>query len=125
MCNPPFYASQDELLSLAKAKSRPPFSACTGSASEMITPGGEIAFANRLLFESLQLKQRVRWYTIMFGKLSSISAFVPALRERGVTNWAVTEFQQGGKTKRWGVAWSFRGRRPPSVRMPLDERQRS
>ena len=26
MCNPPFYSSQDELLSLAAQKSRPPFS---------------------------------------------------------------------------------------------------
>ena len=26
MCNPPFYASSDELLALAKAKQRPPFS---------------------------------------------------------------------------------------------------
>jgi tRNA1(Val) A37 N6-methylase TrmN6 len=28
MCNPPFYESEDELISSADAKSRPPFSVC-------------------------------------------------------------------------------------------------
>ena len=35
------------------------------------------------------------------------------LKEVGVTNWAVVEFVQGRKTRRWGVAWSWGGRRPP------------
>ena len=79
----------------------------------MITPGGELAFAVRLLNESVRLRTRVQWYTTMFGKLSSVIAFLPQMKDAGVHNWAVTEFMRGGpgKTRRWGVGWSWAGRR--------------
>lgn len=112
MCNPPFYSSQAEMLTLAAAKLRPPFTACTGSANEMVTPGGEVVFVSRMIDESLLLQERVQWYTSMLGKFSSLPALVERLRERGVRNYAVTEFAQGTRTRRWGVAWSFGGWRP-------------
>lgn len=37
---------------------------------------------------------------------------VEELRSRGIGNWAVREFVQGQRTRRWGVGWSFSGRRP-------------
>ncbi|EED15582.1 DUF890 domain protein [Talaromyces stipitatus ATCC 10500] len=114
MCNPPFYESEDELLSSAEAKSRPPFSACTGAAVEMITPGGEVAFIESLLTQSLTLKTQVLWYTSMFGKLSSVSIIVQKLLDNGISNWAVTEFVQGKGTRRWAVGWSFSDWRPRS-----------
>jgi 23S rRNA (adenine1618-N6)-methyltransferase len=112
MANPPFYSNTAELLTSASLKSRPPFTACTGSASEMVTPGGETAFVTRLISESLVLRSRIRWYTAMLGKLSSVSSLVATLREHRVDNYAVTEFIQGTKTRRWGLAWSFGDRRP-------------
>ncbi|PCG88192.1 Hypothetical protein PENO1_111570 [Penicillium occitanis (nom. inval.)] len=114
MCNPPFYESEDELISSADAKSRPPFSACTGAAVEMITPGGEVAFIESLIKQSLILKTQVLWYTSMFGKLSSVSITVQKLLDNGVNNWAVTEFVQGKGTRRWAVGWSFSDWRPRS-----------
>lgn len=48
----------------------------------------------------------------MLGKLSSVGAVVERLRRGGCANWAVKEFVQGGKTRRWGVAWSWGGWRP-------------
>lgn len=53
----------------------------------------------------------------MLGKLSSVAVVVDGLREAGVGNWAVREFVQGekgggGRTRRWGVGWSWGGRRP-------------
>ncbi|KAI9849376.1 MAG: hypothetical protein M1838_000181 [Thelocarpon superellum] len=112
MCNPPFYGSVDEMVSSAKRKQRPPFSACTGSQIEMVTLGGEVAFVERMIVEGLKLKERVRWYTTMLGKLSSVYAMVPRLEEARVTNWAVTEFIQGSKTRRWAIAWSWGDLRP-------------
>jgi 23S rRNA (adenine1618-N6)-methyltransferase len=112
MCNPPFYATHSELLLSAAIKRRPPNTACTGSANEMIYPGGEVAFVTRMILESVKLKDRVQWYTSMLGKYSSVDVVVEKLRGVGVGNYAVMEFVQGSKTKRWGVAWSFEGRRP-------------
>jgi 23S rRNA (adenine1618-N6)-methyltransferase len=112
MCNPPFYESKAEMLTSAASKQRPPFTACTGSETEMVTPGGEVAFVSRMIEESLVLKDRVQWYTSMLGKFSSLGAVIKFLKEKGVDNYAVTEFVQGSKTRRWGIAWSFEDLRP-------------
>ncbi|KAK2624382.1 hypothetical protein QTJ16_006332 [Diplocarpon rosae] len=112
MCNPPFYSSTSELLSSAASKQRPPLTACTGSESEMVTVGGEVAFVSRMIDESLVLKDRVQWYTSMLGKFSSIDVLLKKIKENDIDNYAVTEFVQGTKTRRWGIAWSFEDLRP-------------
>ncbi|KAF4966864.1 hypothetical protein FZEAL_10603 [Fusarium zealandicum] len=112
MTNPPFYKSEQEMLESAEQKSSPPLTACTGAKVEMITDGGEVAFVDRILRESLVLRERVQWYTSMFGFLASLVDFVGKLRENGIDNYAVTEFVQGNKTRRWAVAWSFGSMRP-------------
>ena len=115
MCNPPFYESAEQMLASAKAKQRPPLSACTGAEVEMVTPGGEVAFVSRMIQESLTLQGRVEWYTSMLGKLGSVSVIVEKLKRVGVSNWAMTEFVQGSKTRRWAVAWSWGDMRPRMV----------
>src|SRR6195952_1401398 len=112
MCNPPFYESKEEMLMSAASKQRPPFSACTGSENEMVTAGGEVTFVSRMIEESLILRDRVQWYTSMLGKFSSVAILVQELRDNGVNNYAATEFVQGSKTRRWGLAWSFDDLRP-------------
>ncbi|KAG6000925.1 hypothetical protein E4U21_004876 [Claviceps maximensis] len=112
MTNPPFYESEEEMLRSAKQKQRPPYTACTGCATEMVTDGGELAFVRRIFAESMLLGGRVQWYTAMFGFLTSLTAFIEILRREKVHNYAVTEFLQGNKTRRWAVAWSFQGLRP-------------
>ncbi len=81
----------------------------------MVTPGGETAFVGRMIEESSVLKTRCQWYTSMLGKLSSVGTIVEKLKEGGVENFAVKEFVQGGKTRRWGVAWSWGPMRPRQV----------
>ena len=100
------------MLKSAAAKSRPPYSACTGSNTEMVTKGGELGFVTRLLDESINLGSRIQWYTAMLGFLSSVITMAERLRERGIDNYAVTELVQGGKTRRWVVGWSFGSMRP-------------
>lgn len=78
----------------------------------MVTSGGEISFITRLLTESLTFRSRVQWYTTMLGKLSGVSVIVEQLKAAGITNWAVTEFVQGNRTRRWAVAWSWSDLRP-------------
>jgi len=115
MGNPPFFSSKQEMLDSAKKKQRPPLSACTGAPIEMVTAGGETAFVTRMIEESLTLKDRVQWYTSMVGKHGSLSVIVQKLLDVGCGNFAVTEFVQGSKTRRWGVAWSWGDMRPGSV----------
>lgn len=115
MCNPPFYSSTTELSESAASKQRPPNSACTGAPNEMVCDGGEVGFVSRMITESLKLKDRVQWYTSMLGKFSSVAVIVQGLREAGVGNWAVMEFVQGTRTRRWAVAWSWDDMRPKST----------
>lgn len=112
MCNPPFYASSEEMISSAESKQRPPFSACTGSANEMVTAGGEVAFVSRMIEESIIIKEDCQWFTSMVGKLSSLIPLIEKLNKHDIDNYAVTEFVQGSKTRRWAVAWSFEDLRP-------------
>ncbi|OQE23258.1 hypothetical protein PENSTE_c009G05350 [Penicillium steckii] len=112
MCNPPFYTSRQEMLQLSEGKSQEPSSVCTGADVEMVAPGGEVAFVARMIEESLHLRNQIQWYTSMLGKLSSVSALVEKLMKHGNQNYAVTEFVQGSKTKRWALAWSWVDRRP-------------
>lgn len=113
MTNPPFYSSDEELIRCAAEKDRPPLSACTGAAVEMVTPGGEVEFVGKLIQESMKLGEAVQWYTAMVGKLSSVETLVDRLRnEARVRNWAVTEFVQGNRTRRWAVGWSCGAMRP-------------
>jgi 23S rRNA (adenine1618-N6)-methyltransferase len=81
----------------------------------MVTLGGEVAFVERMIKESLSLKDRVEWYTSMLGKLSSATKIVDRLKQVGVTNWAITDLVQGTKTRRWAVAWSWGDMRPRMV----------
>ncbi|KAJ3555943.1 hypothetical protein NPX13_g10247 [Xylaria arbuscula] len=116
MVNPPFYASDTELLELAAQKSRPPPSACTGAPVEMVCEGGEVQFVERLINESLTVRDRIQWYTAMLGKQSSMEALIDVLKRNGINNFAVTTFIQGSKTRRWALGWSFLTRRPtPAV----------
>lgn len=114
MTNPPFYESEADMLDSAKKKQRPPNSACTGAAVEMITPGGEVQFVSQMILESLSTSNReqVQWFSSMLGRLSSVGTVVDRLKSKGCLNYAVTEFIQGQKTRRWAVAWSWQSFRP-------------
>ncbi|KAK6078630.1 methyltransferase-like protein C27D7.08c [Seiridium cupressi] len=112
MTNPPFYTSESELLELANKKAQPPNSVCTGAPNEMVYEGGELGFFRRILTESLVLRSRVQWYTTMLGKQSSLEIVIQALKENNIENYAITEFVQGSRTRRWAVGWSFVSRRP-------------
>ncbi|CAJ2502095.1 Uu.00g049480.m01.CDS01 [Anthostomella pinea] len=115
MTNPPFYTSDSELQDLAKQKARPPNSACSGAPVEMVCEGGEVGFVQRIMDESMVLGERVRWYTSMLGKRSSLETLVGMLHKRGILNYAVTTFVQGNKTRRWALGWSFGNRRPSLI----------
>ncbi|CAI6330466.1 unnamed protein product [Periconia digitata] len=114
ICNPPFFTSAAEMSSslAGSKKALPPSSICTGAEVEMVCPGGDLGFATRILHESLTLRQKVRWYTTLLGKLDSAKQLITLLKQHDINNWAVCAIDAGGKTKRWVVGWSFGDLRP-------------
>lgn len=120
LCNPPFYASRDEMARSAAGKRKAPNAVCTGTSNEMVyEAGGEVGFVKRLIADSLEVSQTTQhllqqkqkskigtWYTSMVGFKASLKPITSELRERGIDNWFTDRLMQG-QTRRWLVAWSF------------------
>lgn len=81
----------------------------------MITQGGEVAFVSRLIKESMlpTNRSKIQWFSSMLGKLSSVSLVIDQLKRVACSNYTVTEFVQGQRTRRWCIAWSWLDFRPP------------
>ncbi|KAF2732916.1 hypothetical protein EJ04DRAFT_496079 [Polyplosphaeria fusca] len=117
VCNPPFFETVAEMRrSLAgDGKAKPPYSISNAAPNEMLCPGGDLGFVTKMVNESLALKEKVTWFTTMFGKLESAKAIIKLLQQHGIENWAVGCIEPGGHTKRWVVGWSFGDYRPHNV----------
>jgi 23S rRNA (adenine1618-N6)-methyltransferase len=121
ICNPPFFTDTADMTASLKGegKSWKPNAVCTGADVEMVCPDGDLGFVTRIVNESLILKERVRWYSSMLGKLSSAKSIIALLKSHGIANWAVGIVDTGASTKRWIVAWSFGDLRPKNVSLHL------
>ncbi len=60
MCNPPFFASMEEA-------GQNPATAFSGTAAEMVCPGGELAFVTRMVSDSLALQVPILSCTVSSG----------------------------------------------------------
>ncbi|KAL1512651.1 hypothetical protein ABEB36_002210 [Hypothenemus hampei] len=109
MCNPPFFASTQELHPSFKSRKldRPrPKNAFVATVTEVVAKGGEVEFIEKLIEESLVLKTKIKLYTTMVGQKSDLPALKKKLREAKVFSFKETEFCQGNTT-RWGLAWTY------------------
>eukprot|EP00232_Nephroselmis_pyriformis_P012217 CAMPEP_0182882848 /NCGR_PEP_ID=MMETSP0034_2-20130328/18039_1 /TAXON_ID=156128 /ORGANISM="Nephroselmis pyriformis, Strain CCMP717" /LENGTH=88 /DNA_ID=CAMNT_0025015965 /DNA_START=65 /DNA_END=328 /DNA_ORIENTATION=- len=88
MCNPPFFESIDE----AEAN---PNTSCGGTHAEMVCPGGELSFLERMVGESCVLRAAVHWYTAMVGKKATLAALKRILPATGARAVRTTELSQG------------------------------
>ncbi|XP_054273792.1 U6 small nuclear RNA (adenine-(43)-N(6))-methyltransferase [Macrosteles quadrilineatus] len=118
MCNPPFFSSAEELdpKNNARTQNRPePRNAHTGATTELVVPGGEIAFITNIINDSVLLKAKVRVYSVMVGHKTSVGKVKQVLETAGVPSASVvtTEFCQG-QTTRWGIAWTL----DPAITLP-------
>jgi len=59
MCNPPFFANINEAR-------QNPHTVCMGTSNELVTPGGEVSFVERMIEESLVLRHAVRCGSIFW-----------------------------------------------------------
>ncbi|KAL1503068.1 hypothetical protein AB1Y20_011134 [Prymnesium parvum] len=107
MCNPPFFDEAEVPKPRADG-----VAGCTAARTEQFTPGGEVGFVSRMIGESLQLRDRVTWYTSLVGRKASLAPLLRELRRARATHVRTTELAQG-RTSRWAVAWSFVARAAP------------
>ncbi|KAH7101503.1 hypothetical protein BKA62DRAFT_703169 [Auriculariales sp. MPI-PUGE-AT-0066] len=116
MCNPPFYQSEEDMQRRAASKESPALTVYTGAATESVTPGGEVAFVEKMIRESVLVQSRCIWFTSMLGLASSLERLVEVLQSLHISNYAVNGFTSGtGTTRRWLLGWSFK-----PVRLPDD-----
>ena len=99
MTNPPFYEGVGQI-------GTNDYTVCSGSKSEMVTEGGEVAFLASIIMDSIILRESVLWYTAMVGKKSSLGVLLRLLKALGITNVRTVRFQQS-RTCRWALAWSY------------------
>ncbi|OZJ03162.1 hypothetical protein BZG36_04064 [Bifiguratus adelaidae] len=115
MCNPPFYISREQIQQAARSKALSPSAVCTGNDAEMITEGGEVGFITRMIHESKQYTDCVRWFTSMVGLKSTLMHLLDVLQQEKIGNYVIMDLKQG-KTTRWVIGWSFSPDRPKIAR---------
>ncbi|PNF30379.1 hypothetical protein B7P43_G13417 [Cryptotermes secundus] len=109
MCNPPFFSCEREADSSSKSRSSSrtlPRNGRTGSLSDIVVKGGEVAFILQMIQESAELRYKVKIYSTMVGLKSNFNVLKSELEKAGVASSTHTEFSQG-HTTRWGLAWTF------------------
>ncbi|EFP09399.1 hypothetical protein GCK72_009596 [Caenorhabditis remanei] len=122
MCNPPFFekseqndrfceepsVSQDTYTNNLSSEVRSaPHSETIASSAELYVDGGEIAFVNRIIDDSVCLRDRVKIYTTMIGRKSSLKPLQQRLQRFGEDVKFMVHPLNQGKTKRWMLAWTF------------------
>lgn len=113
LCNPPFHASLAEARAASREKwaklGRPRDTGLNfgGAENELWHPGGEEAFARRMIEESAAFGAQVRWFTVLISKAGTLPSVEKALGKEGVRERRIIDMAQGQKKSRL-VAWTFR-----------------
>ncbi|KAJ9104294.1 hypothetical protein QFC20_004576 [Naganishia adeliensis] len=118
LCNPPFYASAEDMQASTELKAFPTHAAPTAADNELITRGGEVAFIGRMIDESAKTREKCIWYTSLIGKASSIPLLIGKLGEHQIDNYILLGMRQA-HTTRWVLGWSLTDIRLPDDRLPI------
>lgn len=113
LCNPPFFKSQQE----AEAQSRRKWRNLKGEeasvkrnfggqSNELWCEGGELAFLNRMIEESVQYGAQVGWFTALVSQQDHILLLKRTLRTVDAQGVTVVPMAQGQKNSRF-IAWHF------------------
>ncbi len=77
-----------------------------GQANELWCEGGELAFIQRMIKESVQAKNNVEWFTCLVSKSAHLKPIKTSINYCGATQCKVVDMGQGSKLSRF-IAWSF------------------
>lgn len=114
MCNPPFHESAEAAQEGSRRKVRNLTGKSVskaglnfgGQAAELWTEGGELAFIQHMIRESLRFKNQVFWFSTLVSKSENLPKILKSMALAGIREHKVVEMAQGNKISRW-VAWTF------------------
>lgn len=114
ICNPPFHSSIEEANSgserkwknLGYKKTNKPLLNFGGQHNELWCKGGEVAFINKIIEESVQIKDQCLWFTSLVSKNTSLPSIYFSLKKVGAITVKTINMNQGNKISRL-VAWTF------------------
>lgn len=125
MCNPPFHKSAEEAqagsqrkvknLGVNKARrgsrSAKPIAQQSklnfaGRANELWCDGGELAFIQKMVKESVSFKHNVNWFTCLVSKSAHLRPIQTSINYYGASQCQTIDMGQGQKQSRF-VAWTF------------------
>ncbi|TVP90835.1 MAG: 23S rRNA (adenine(1618)-N(6))-methyltransferase RlmF [Pseudomonadaceae bacterium] len=115
LCNPPFHADQAtaraanqkkwQQLGKRENKSDPGLN-FAGQSHELICPGGEAGFLQRLAADSKDFGEQVFWFTTLVSKAANLPALRQQLEKQGARDLRVIDMAQGNKHSRL-LAWTY------------------
>lgn len=112
--NPPFHASLAEAKAAARQKTQnlgthkggKTVLNFGGKASELWCDGGEKAFIQDMIEESVEFKNQCLWFTSLVAKSSHLNGLRASLKKVNATEVKVVEMGQGNKISRI-LTWTF------------------
>ena len=110
MCNPPFFASEEDALKASARKNQNLHQQDKGlnfggQATELYCNGGEALFIKRLIKESAHFKNQVGWFTTLVSQSNNLPKLTKQLKKLKAT-LKVIPMAQGQKQSRI-LAWQF------------------
>jgi 23S rRNA (adenine1618-N6)-methyltransferase len=112
ICNPPFHASAEAAKAASGRKVKnlhgadaAPAQNFGGQTAELWTAGGEKAFIQNMIHESVAFPKAAKWFTTLVSKKESLGSIFKTLEEVKATK-KTFNMEQGHKSSRI-VAWRF------------------
>ncbi len=116
MCNPPYHGSIEEARAGSRRKWRnlgkplpqheKQLTNFGGQGAELWCPGGEMAFTSRMIEESVEFAEQIRWFSTMVSRLDELERVYSMLEDAGASECRTFDMAQGQKKSRV-VAWCF------------------
>lgn len=118
ICNPPFHGSLAEAKAAARKKTQnlgthkggKTVLNFGGKASELWCDGGEKAFIQNMIAESLKFKNQCLWFTSLVAKSSHLNGLRASLKKANAVEAKVVEMGQGNKISRI-LTWTFHAKK--------------
>ena len=114
ICNPPFFRSEDEAQSanqrkvsnLKNDKSVKPALNFGGQYAELVCKGGEMAFIQKMIAESVECKDQFRYFSTLVSKSDHLKPLLNSLNYHKTPIIKVIDMSQGNKKSRI-LVWGF------------------